>query len=247
MAEIKRQPPPPQPEKKHGLLYNLLWAWPWALLGMLLASLLLSLVIEYIGIAFFWPELGSKHSETVMSTELGWLSREFTRSLLLSDPAVTVTGWITTAYQWAFVDSGLLAWIQQSSHDGNAFSRQLEQWHVGLANYLHDYLMATIWVTVIVLVRVTILVLSLPLFVMAVVVALVEGLGRRDLRRYGAGYESSFVYHRAKKMVKSAFAIPIILYLSWPTAIYPNLILLPGALLLGMAIMVTTASFKKYL
>jgi hypothetical protein len=37
------------------------------------------------------------------------------------------------------------------------------------------------------------------------------------------------------------------LYLSWPTAVYPNLLLLPAAILLGITVTVTTASFKKYL
>ncbi|EBX8858193.1 DUF4400 domain-containing protein, partial [Salmonella enterica] len=69
----------------------------------------------------------------------------------------------------------------------------------------------------------------------------------RDLRRYGAGYESSFVYHHAKKLVKPAAVVPAMLYLSWPTAVYPNLLLLPAAVLLGIAVTVTTASFKKYL
>ena len=126
---------------------------------MVLSSLLLSLLIEYVGIAFFWPEQGAKHSEAVMNTELGWLSSEFTRSLLLSTPSVTV-------------------------------------------------------------VRVTILALSVPLFVMVSLVAVVKGLGRRDLRRYGAAYESSFVYHHARKSIKPARYIPCILYLSWPTAVY---------------------------
>lgn len=252
MAEPQRNTPaPPRHEKKQGILYNLIWGWPWSLIGMLLGSLLLSLLIEYVGIAFFWPEAGAAHSEAVMNTELGWLSTEFTRSLLLSEPSVTVVQWITTAYQWLFVNSGFIDWIKQQyalqMHSNNEFSRQLNSWSGWLAGYFHEYLMATIWITVITLVRVTILVLSVPLFIMVVLVALVEGLGRRDLRRYGAGYESSFVYHHAKKMVKPAVVVPVMLYLSWPTAVYPNLLLLPAAILLGIAITVTTASFKKYL
>ncbi|MDU4391798.1 MAG: TIGR03747 family integrating conjugative element membrane protein, partial [Klebsiella michiganensis] len=45
MAEVKR-PPQQQtlPERKHGILYNLLWGWPWALVGVVLSSLLLSLL-----------------------------------------------------------------------------------------------------------------------------------------------------------------------------------------------------------
>ncbi|WP_118988355.1 DUF4400 domain-containing protein, partial [Photorhabdus sp. CRCIA-P01] len=36
-------------------------------------------------------------------------------------------------------------------------------------------------------------------------------------------------------------------YLSWPSAVYPNLLLLPAALLLGIAITVMISTFKKYL
>ncbi|HFO6221698.1 TPA: TIGR03747 family integrating conjugative element membrane protein, partial [Escherichia coli] len=161
----------------------------------------------YIGIAFFWPEQGAAHSEAVMKTELGWLSSEFTRSLLLSTPSVTVTEWIATAYQWLFVETGFLSWLKQQNAGavvGNSVSQYSEDVGRWLSHYLYEYLMATVYVTVVTLIRVTILVLSVPLFVMVILIAVVEGLGRRDLRRYGAAYESSFVYHHAKKSIKPA-------------------------------------------
>jgi integrating conjugative element membrane protein (TIGR03747 family) len=194
---------------------------------------LLSLLVEYVGIAFFWPEQGAKHSEAVMNTELGWLSSEFTRSLLLSTPSLTVMKWVSTAYQWLFVDSGFMAWMKQGASADNSVIQEVNSWGRWLAHYLHDYLMAAVYVTVVTLVRGMILVLSVPLFVMVALVAVVEGLGRRDLRRYGAAYESSFVYHHAKKSIKPAVYIPFILYLSWPTAVYPNLLIWPAAMLLG--------------
>ncbi len=58
---------------------------------------------------------------------------------------------------------------------------------------------------------------------------------------------SEAVMHTEKRIVKPAIYIPCMLYLSWPTAVYPNLLLLPAAILLGIAVTVTTASFKKYL
>ncbi len=78
---------------------------------MLLVSLIFSLIVEYVGIAFFWPEEGALHSKAVMETESRYFSEEFTRSLLLSDPVVTVECWLTLAYQWLFVDSGFLGWL----------------------------------------------------------------------------------------------------------------------------------------
>ncbi len=129
--------------------------------GVVLSSLLLSLLIEYIGIAFFWPEAGAAHSEAVMNTELGWLSTEFTRSLLLSEPSVTVVRWVSTAYQWAFVDSGFLDWVRQQyahqMHSDNAVTREINSWSGWLAGYLREYLLATVWISIITLVRVTIL------------------------------------------------------------------------------------------
>ena len=240
-----------QQPKEHGFLFNLLWGWPWKLIGMLLASLFFSLIMEYIGIAFFWPEQGAAHSQQVMQIESGYLSTEFTRSLLLSQPTVTVTAWITQVYQWMVVDSGLLGWIAQQNQTmergGNAVAAGLNAGSRWLASALQEYLLATVYVAVVTLIRVTILVLSIPLFLMVVLVAIVDGLGRRDLRRYGAAYESSFVYHHAKRFVKPAFYVPCMVYLSWPSAVYPNLLLLPAALMLGMALAVLAASFKKYL
>ena len=253
MAEARRdaeRSPQSRAPRQHGLLYNLVWGWPWALGGLILSSLLLSLLIEYAGMTFFWSEEGAAHSRAVMNTELGWLSTEFTRSLLLSAPAETVPAWISAAYQWLFVDSGMQTWLhaqQAGTAAGRSvseFSSELSQW---LAYHLHDYLLATVYVTVVTMVRVVILVLSVPLFVMVVLVAVVEGLGRRDLRRYGAADESSFVYHHAKKSVRPAIYVPCIIYLSWPGAVYPNLLIWPAAMLLGLAVTVTVASFKKYL
>jgi len=257
MAEARRTEPqqyqqqyPAQP-REHGLLYNLVWGWPWKLVGVILASLMVSLVIEYVGIAFFWPEMGAAHSQAVMNTEFGYLSSDFTRSLLLSEPAATVTRWVTDAYQWAFVDSGIIGWIQQTyqaeMNSGNAVSRNPKGSTSWPGNYRQQYMLATVYVSIVTLIRVTIIALSVPLFVLVIGVAVVEGLGRRDLRRFGAGYESSFLYHRAKRLIKPAVYLPVMAYLSWPSAVYPNLLLLPAALMLGLTITITTASFKKYL
>ncbi|HFW5273724.1 TPA: DUF4400 domain-containing protein, partial [Salmonella enterica subsp. enterica serovar Bullbay] len=57
----------------------------------------------------------------------------------------------------------------------------------------------------------------------------------------------SFVYNYAKHFVKPTFTVPCLVYLLWPSAIYPSLLLLPAAVLLGVAVTVAMASFKKYL
>ncbi|PHM24313.1 TIGR03747 family integrating conjugative element membrane protein [Xenorhabdus budapestensis] len=240
-----------QPPRKHGLLYCLLWEWPWQLIGFVIMSWLFSLLLEYLGMTFFWPEQGASHGQTMMKTELQFLSMEFTQSLLLSNPVQTVSDGLAQAYQWLFVNSGFMHWIQGQQqyqlNSRNDFLREFNAVLQGVSGYLREYCLATVFITMVTLIRLVILVLSVPLFMIVVLVALVDGLGRRDLRRYGAGYESSFVYHHAKRGIKPACTIPCVLYLSWPDVVYPMVILLPAALLLGMAVVITTSMFKKYI
>ncbi|AYA39203.1 TIGR03747 family integrating conjugative element membrane protein [Xenorhabdus nematophila] len=252
MAQSENQSrPSSQPPRKHGLFYRLLWEWPWQLIGFMVMSWLFSLLLEYLGMAFFWPEQGATHSQNMMKAELNYLSSEFTRSLLLSEPSQTVSAGLAQAYQWLFVDSGFMGWVQGQSqyqfNSRNDFMRELNSVLQGVSGYLQEYWLATVFITMVTLIRLVILLLSVPLFVMVILVALVDGLGRRDLRRYGAGYESSFVYHHAKRGIKPACTVPCVLYLSWPDVVYPTVILLPAALLLGMAVVITTSMFKKYL
>ncbi|MCP9269670.1 TIGR03747 family integrating conjugative element membrane protein [Xenorhabdus sp. XENO-1] len=252
MAQSENQSrPSSQLPRKHGLLYRLLWEWPWQFIGFVVMSWLFSLLLEYLGMTFFWPEQGTSHSQAMMKTELKFLSTEFTQSLLLSEPSQTISSWLAQTYQWLFVDSGFMHWIQGQRqyqlNSRNDFLREFNAVLQGISGYLREYCLATVFITMVTLIRLAILMLSVPLFVMVILVALVDGLGRRDLRRYGAGYESSFVYHHAKRGIKPACTIPCVLYLSWPSVVYLTVILLPAAIVLGMEVVITTSMFKKYI
>lgn len=250
MAEEKTPPrQPTAPPKQPGLFMSLFWHLPWKIIGILFASLLVSLLIEYAGMTFLWASEGPEHSRQVMLTESGYLSAGFTRSLLLSEPVTVINGWVHQAYQWLFVESGFIRWLNEARQvrAQAGLAQALNRVGGWLAMALWDYLQATVYVTVIFAIRVAILVLSIPLFVLVSITGIVDGLVRRDLRRYGAGYESSFVYHHAKRFVKPAMYGPCMLYLAWPTAVWPNLLLLPAAVMLGVVLSVVTGAFKKYL
>lgn len=250
MAEEKvQQRQQTAPPKQPGLFITLFWLLPWKVIGILLASLLVSLLIEYAGMTFIWAGEGAEHSRQVMLTESGYLSEGFTRSLILSQPVVVISAGIQQVYQWIFVDTGFISWVNtaRSVHSQGGTVETLSRAGSWLARALWEYLQATVYVTIIFAIRVAILVLSVPLFIMVSVIGIVDGLVRRDLRRYGAGYESSFVYHHAKRYVKPAMYGPCMLYLAWPTAVWPNLLLLPSAMMLGFVLTVVTGAFKKYL
>ncbi len=168
----------------------------------------------------------------------------------MSAPVETASRWVHTARQWLFIDSGFNNWLQSfrlKNQQGTGILPALNGSGATLANWLGEYLQATVWVTLIFFIRVQILFLSLPLFGLVAITGIVEGLVRRDLRRYGAGYDSSFVYHHAKRLIKPALYGPCMLYLAWPTAVWTNLLIVPSALLIGGVLTIVTSTFKKYL
>ena len=97
------------------------------------------------------------------------------------------------------------------------------------------------------LVRLVVLCLALPLFLTAAFVGLIDGLVRRDLRRFGAGRESGFLYHRVRALVLPLATLPVVVYLTLPVSVHPLWILLPAAALVSIAVNITAGIFKKYL
>ncbi len=96
-------------------------------------------------------------------------------------------------------------------------------------------------------VRLAVLILTLPTFVLFFVVGLIDGLVRRDLRRWGGGRESSYLYHYAKKSVWRFVLIAAITYLALPISLHPAFVLVPFAILFAASINITASTFKKYM
>ncbi|WP_267884294.1 TIGR03747 family integrating conjugative element membrane protein [Aggregatibacter actinomycetemcomitans] len=211
-----------------------LFSLPGKVIGILFASLILSIIFEWIGITWFWPEQGYQHSQEMMMTEMGWFENHFTDSLLHSSPVQLAQFTLAKVNNWLFVKTGISTWLSQA--DGGV-----------IGHYGRAYIESIMYVTLTFCIRVMIIVFTLPLFMLSALVGLTDGLVRRDLRRFGRGYESSFIYHNAKRTVLPIIFVAWAIYLSIPFSLHPNWILLPAAGLFGLAISVVSGSFKKYL
>ena len=110
-----------------------------------------------------------------------------------------------------------------------------------------EYVLAAIQMTQVFSVRLAILVLALPVFLLFSLVALVDGLVKRDLRRWGGGRESSFVYHWAKRSALPLLVLTWVIYLALPFSLHPSFVVLPVAMLFAFSVAVTASTFKKYL
>lgn len=240
--------------RQQGLLASLV-TLPLRLLGVLIGSLLLSIIIECVGMHLFWPDQGWRHAQGMLNYELNHLSNHFTRSAVVQEPGRTAHQIVEGAYEWIFVKTGLLDWMNQASARSRAASHgdardirfYISQLYVWSENYLIAAAFTILTFMVRLLVLVLVLVLTLPLFLLAAFVGMVDGLVRRDIRKFEAGRESGFVYHRAKASLIPLAVLPWIIYLTLPVSVHPLLVLLPSAALLGLAVNITAGSFKKYL
>lgn len=223
---------------------------PFSLLGVLLASLFFSIVTEWIGLYFFWAEEGWHHSRDMLNSELEWLSSSFRQSLVIQNPDHTARKIIGLAYEWCFEKTGIISWITLSSELArlNSGNGDGVQYLLGSAYVeIEKYGLAAVYAMLTFLARLLILTLSLPLFLMAAFTGLVDGLVRRDLRKFGAGRESGFIYHRAKMLILPLIVLPWIIYAALPTTVYPIIILMPSAAAFGLVVSISAGSFKKYL
>lgn len=62
---------------------------------------------------------------------------------------------------------------------------------------LQNFGLAALYTVLSFCVRTVILTLTIPLFAPAAFPGLIDGLVRRDLRKFGSGRESSYLYHKA--------------------------------------------------
>jgi len=239
-----------QQQRQQGLIANLI-TLPFRFVGVLLGSLFLCIVVECVALHTLWPEQGWHHAQGMLAFELSQLSEHFTRSVLVQEPGHTAHWLVEHAYDWLFIRSGLLDWIREASGQTRAGINNPThdfRYYLGMVYvYLEADLIAAAYTVLVFLVRLLVLCLTLPLFLMAAFVGTVDGLVRRDIRRFGAGRESGFVYHRARATLMPLAVLPWVTYLALPVSVHPLLILLPSAVLLGVATNVAASSFKKYL
>lgn len=224
------------------LLTSLAQALKWLLL-----SLVFSIGVEWLGMVLWWPDEGLAHSREMLARELAYLDRDFQQSLVTADPARFAGALADGTYHWLFERTRLvdgIRWLARAPTGAES----------GLRASLHTawttvapFVLAVMQVTQVFAVRLAVLVLAMPVFVLLSLVALVDGLVQRDLRRWGGGRESSFVYHYAKRAALPLVVLTWVIYLALPVSVHPTFVVLPFATLFALTVAVTASTFKKYL
>ena len=213
----------------------------------LLLSLLFSILVEWAGMLLWWPEEGTGHSRAMLATEISYLQSDFRRSVVTSDPARFARRFADNSYHYLFEVTGFVDFLRWVSPPPAVNEQGLRPTLHRIYRPIAEFAIAMMQVTQLFSVRLAVLTLAMPIFLLFSLVALVDGLVQRDLRRWGGGRESSFVYHYAKKAALPLVVITWVVYLALPFSLHPTFIVLPFAVMFALSVAVTASTFKKYL
>lgn len=221
---------PPGPVHRPGLL-GWLALLPGVLVGFCLGAWMLAIALEWLGDAFFWRNTCASHSGQVLQATWQWWRGS-------AGAPVWLVGNLALASDT--LQQGIAALIASLNGQSGLF------WTETVTTVIRCTLLSASNITLTFLLRLAILLQALPLFVLIIVVGLIDGLVRRDLRRFGAGHESGFVYHHARRMIASSLAATGLVWLAVPIFLVPESVFIPAAAGIGLAVSMTGGSFKKY-
>ncbi|HHN9425692.1 TIGR03747 family integrating conjugative element membrane protein [Citrobacter portucalensis] len=221
----------PQPVRRPGLL-GWIALLPGVLVGFCLGAWMLAITLEWLGDAFFWRNTCASHSEQVLKAIWQWWRSSAGAPVWLVEDLTlasdTLQQGITTLFHSLNGQSGLF-------------------WTETVTTVILCALLSAGNVTLTFLLRLAILLQALPLFALTITIGLIDGLVRRDLRRFGAGHESGFVYHHARRMIGSSLAATGLVWLVVPIFLEAGYVLVPGTIMIGLVISIMVAAFKKHL
>ncbi|EDW7722510.1 TIGR03747 family integrating conjugative element membrane protein [Salmonella enterica] len=222
---------PPQPVRRPGLL-GWLALLPGVLAGFCLGAWMLAIALEWLGEAFFWRNACASHSEQVLQATWHWWQSSAGAPVWLVEDLALASDTL---------QQGLTTLVHSLNGQSGLF------WTETVTTVIRCALLSAGNVTLTFLLRLAILLQALPLFVLTIAIGLIDGLVRRDLRRFGAGHESGFVYHHARRMIGSSLAATGLVWLAVPVFLGPEYVLVPGTLVVGLVVSMAIGIFKKYL
>ncbi|HBS5891137.1 TPA: DUF4400 domain-containing protein [Klebsiella aerogenes] len=221
----QRPPPSRPPQGPVGWLLSLAGR----LIGLVIGALVLRVVLELAGLYFWWPQEGTVHAYRMIMRELGELAQELH---IHSPERNTYTLLDYTSIKFLHIER----WMYNLSRQDKLVFSQNE-----VAQMITDVL---VYVLISFMIRIFRLILNIPLILLFIVLGLIEGFVLRDLRRFGAGYESGFMFYWAVKIAEESLLKIIFCYLVLNIAINLFITL---AIFASFIVLVKSARFKKFI
>lgn len=258
MSAPNRQPDKPRAKGP----VELVVAVTFGLISVSLGSWFVGIFIEIGGSFYFWKGEGIRHAQSIVHEDLRHIAAA-PRSVLVPD-TVGFSIKVAQYVRWPYEKLGVLRWYQVMQRPSVQFSsaqpagqqpvnvhsaalNNARQFTRLVAHQLSEWLVVSMFVAQDVALRLCVAAFAMPAFALACLMGLIDGLVRRDLRRWRGGRESSFLYHHSKRYTHWAMTGGFGLYLSWPFGGFnPAYMVLVFTLLVAFSLSTTVAAFKKY-
>ncbi len=131
---------------------------------------------------------------------------------------------------------------QETTNNGSPIGFTVKQ----ILSSIYRYLGVAIEVIRACTFRFAVLLTSLVAILPILTVGLVDGLVRRDVRRWSGGRESTLIFAYASKSVEPLFGLCVLVYVAWPWEL--NFAILNTILAISLTVLVSisVSRFKKY-
>lgn len=115
-----------------------------------------------------------------------------------------------------------------------------------ITEYINSILLFALNTTEIIFLRLVIFILMLPIILVVMFVCAIDGLVKRDIRKFQGARESTLLFHKTKALMPKGFYLSIFIYLCIPLSMSPLFFIGLLAILVGISMSVTITYFKKY-
>lgn len=209
--------------------------------------------IEMLGIYLLWPEKGVNHSREIVLEDMQYIAAA-PRSLLVDDTVAFASEIVATVetpfrvvgvvdFYKSFAGGQVAVTQPASNRTVDRFKQSMEP----MKREATRWAMLLMYVAQDTMLRMATAAFALPAFVLACLLGAVDGMVRRDLRRWQGQRESSWFYHRAKRTFFWSVTGGFTFYLTWPFGGFnPAYMVLIFTALAAMSLSSTVAAFKKY-
>lgn len=196
------------------------------------AAIFISILIEWVGMALWWSPL---HSREMLRAELSYLNG-FGQNLVTGIyPGELAERFLRHTHN-LMESLHIPQWGDSLRRSGNALGAVLGYGVESAVNTV--FLFAC---------RLAVCVSAATGFLLIALLAAIDGLTERDIRKACGGNESAMRYHHAKRFIFPSIALAFGFYLTVPFTVHPALVFLPIMLTTGLTIYVATSTFKKFL
>jgi integrating conjugative element membrane protein (TIGR03747 family) len=221
------------------------------LIGGACLGAILGVALELVGMYFFWPEQGLAHCQNTLALDLAHIAKA-PRSLLVEDTAGFADA-VVRAVEVPYRKLGILDFhARQSGAVAQAVGASAAARNLGALQRLTRHLLSQGAVVSMVVVqdtalRLLVVVFALPGVLLACLLGSVDGLVRRDLRRFGGDRDKTGFHRLSKRSFFWVSTAGFMLYLLCPLqGINPAYVVLGLTALMACSLSNALASYRKY-